>query len=173
MIWHSTSAISQSELSEPTCGIIYDAWFFTTVSKIQIPLPANLRVQFGVGVGLTPPNADLHDAVHILLDELVVVEYLHGFAGALRSMPLKRTHQRQPQVVQVVDVYRLSAAHRPAGAKQTPEWDSASEWKVKDSGSWDTHFKLMCEASSWTMRECLLVEEFLPSQLGKVGNWLM
>lgn len=48
----------------------------------------DLRVQFGVGVGLIAPNADLHDAVDIFLDELVVVQYLHSFAGALGSAPL-------------------------------------------------------------------------------------
>lgn len=51
--------------------------------------PPHLGVQFGVGVGLSSPDADLHDAVHVLLDKLIVVQQLHGFGSALRSVLLE------------------------------------------------------------------------------------
>lgn len=79
----------------------------------------DLRVQFGVEVGLITPNADLHDAVHIFLDEVVVIQYLHSFAGALGSVPLQRAQQRVAQVVQVVQVNRRPAAHGPTASKRS------------------------------------------------------
>ena len=66
---------------------------------------------------MSAPDADLHDAVHVLPDEVVAVQQLHGLPGALGSVPLERAHQRLPQVVQVVQVHRLSAAQCPAGAR--------------------------------------------------------
>ena len=48
----------------------------------------DLWVQFGVGVGLITPDADLHDAVDVFLDELVLVQNVHSFAGTLGSAPL-------------------------------------------------------------------------------------
>lgn len=83
-------------------------------------LPTDLGVQFGVGVGLTSPHADLHHAVHVLLHQLVVVQQLHGLAGALRAPSLQRTQQRLPQVVQVVQVDGLPAAQRPAAGREQP-----------------------------------------------------
>lgn len=134
----------------------------------------DLRFQFGVRVRLSAPDADLHDAIHVLLDELVVVQQLHSLSRSLRSVLLKWAQQCLSQVVQVVQVNCPHAAQRPAGARQKHcerfyAWHRVRSQKLV----FHTHFKLMCEASSWTMRECLLVEEFLPSQLGNVGNWVM
>lgn len=43
-------------------------------SKLHPRLPhADLGVQFGVRVWLSAPDADLHDAVHVFLDELIVI----------------------------------------------------------------------------------------------------
>lgn len=59
-----------------------------TKSFYCVPKSTDLRVQFGVEVGLISPNADLHDAVHIFLHEVVVVQDAHGCAGALGSVAL-------------------------------------------------------------------------------------
>lgn len=89
------------------------------VTKQRESITADLRVQFGVRVGLSSPDADLHDAVHILPDELVVIQQLHSLSRSVRSLLLQRSQQRLPQVVQVVQVHCLPAAQRPAAATKT------------------------------------------------------
>lgn len=86
----------------------------TTEPTSTLASLADLRIQFGVWVWLSAPDADLHDAVHILPDELVVVQQLHRLSGPLRSVPLKRAEQRLPQVVQIVQVNGLNAAQSSA-----------------------------------------------------------
>lgn len=50
---------------------------------------------------------------------MVVIQHLHGFAGALGPVPLQRAQQRVAQVVQVVQVNRRPAAHGPRASKRS------------------------------------------------------
>lgn len=151
---------------------------FERVLQINVNLhnetSADLWVQLGVGVDLISPNADLHDAVHVFLDQLVVVQDLHSSAGALRSAPLQRAQQRSSQVVQVVQVDRLLAAHAPAAAKrwrfnlQEQQWVQTSPGGVLTSSSCARpapaqcasvyRWKSSCQASweNWGIGSCIL-----------------
>ena len=76
----------------------------------RLNAPPDLGVQLGIGIGLAAPDADLHDAVHILPDEVILVHELDGLARSLSTLPLEGTKQHPPKVRHVVLVHRLTAA---------------------------------------------------------------